>query len=67
MVDRSVALFKAWADQHKRLIALEDAEGGDTPVRAERLRQVRAEADRLRQEALAAFHGELQARGLRPA
>jgi hypothetical protein len=65
MADKSVGLFKAWADQHKRLIALEDAGGGDTPVGAERLRQVRAEADRMRQEALAAFHGELQARGLR--
>jgi hypothetical protein len=62
MADRSVGMFKAWADQHKRLIALEDSAPA---VDAQRLRQAREEADRLRQEALAAFHGELQARGLR--
>jgi hypothetical protein len=62
MADKSVRLFQAWAAQHKRLIALEDAA---PEVDAECVRQVRAEADRLRQEALTAFHGELQARGLR--
>lgn len=66
--DSSVRLFQAWAAKHKHLIELEDGLTQEHQrVDAERLRQVRDEADRLREAALAAFQRELEERGLRQA